>query len=210
MVDSNEDHSDTLIALQHSPVYTLGTGSSEEYLHFDVENSPIEIHRIDRGGEVTYHGPGQLVMYPILNLRYHELDLHWYLRSLEDVIIRALQSAFSIKASTVKGLTGVWVGDQKVAAIGIYCSRYIVYHGLALNVTTDLTPFERIVPCGIKDRRVGSIKEILQKASNGRELNDAELMDIAYESLIKEFAEIFQLALEPSPDSYLEQDNIIS
>jgi lipoyl(octanoyl) transferase len=174
-------------------------------------------------------------MYPIINLRYHELDLHWYLRSLEDVIIRALHSAFSIKASTVKGLTGVWVGmllsfldtakcfimpslisvltcisyisspgDQKVAAIGIHCSRYIVYHGLALNVTTDLAPFERIVPCGIKDRRVGSIKEILQKNSSGRELNDAELMDIAYESLIEEFAEIFQLSLEPSTDLYLQ------
>uniref|UniRef100_A0ACD5XM65 Uncharacterized protein n=1 Tax=Avena sativa TaxID=4498 RepID=A0ACD5XM65_AVESA len=210
LVDSNEDHSDTLITLQHPPVYTLGTGSSEEYLHFDVNDSPFEIHRIDRGGEVTYHGPGQLVMYPILNLRYHELDLHWYLRSLEDVIIRALQSAFSIKASTVEGLTGVWVGDQKVAAIGIKCSRYIVYHGLALNVTTDLTPFERIVPCGIKGRRVGSIKEILQTASNGRELSDAELMDIAHESLIKEFAEFFQLSLEPSPDVYLQPDNIIN
>ena len=95
-------------------------------------------------------------------------------------------------------------GDQKVAAIGISCSRYIVYHGLALNVTTDLTSFERIVPCGIKDRRVGSIKDILQKTSNGRELNDAELMDTAYESLIKEFAEFFELSLEPSPDSYLQ------
>ncbi|KAK1698270.1 hypothetical protein QYE76_014967 [Lolium multiflorum] len=204
LVDSNEDHTDTLIALQHPPVYTLGTGSSEEFLHFDVGDSPYEVHRIDRGGEVTYHGPGQLVMYPIINLRYHELDLHWYLRSLEDMIIRALYSAFSIKASTVKGLTGVWVGDQKVAAIGIHCSRYIVYHGLALNVTTDLAPFERIVPCGIKDRRVGSIKDILQRTSNGRELNDAELMDIAYDSLIKEFAEIFQLSVEPSTDLYLQ------
>ncbi|KAM3347649.1 hypothetical protein ACQJBY_021532 [Aegilops geniculata] len=201
--DTDEDHSDTLIALQHPPVYTLGNGNTEKYLNFNTEDTPIEIHRIDRGGEVTYHGPGQLVLYPILNLRYQKKDLNWYQRSLETVIIRALQSGFSIKASTIEGLTGVWVGDQKVAAIGIMCARWIVYHGLALNVTTDLTPFQHIVPCGIKGRGVGSIKQILQKVSNGREHNDAELINIAYESLIKEFAEFFQLSLEPSPDLYL-------
>ncbi|TVT99082.1 hypothetical protein EJB05_55581, partial [Eragrostis curvula] len=201
LVDRDEDCSDTLIALQHSPVYTLGTDSSEEYLHFNVQDAPFEIHRIDRGGEVTYHGPGQLVMYPILNLRYHKMDLHWYLRSLEEVIIRALKSSFSIKASRVNGLTGVWVGERKVAAIGIHVSRWIAYHGLALNVTTDLTPFEMIVPCGIKDRGVGSIKEILQETSDGRVMDDASLMDIAYKSLIEEFAEIFKLSLEFSSDN---------
>ncbi|XP_044947349.1 octanoyltransferase LIP2p2, chloroplastic-like [Hordeum vulgare subsp. vulgare] len=201
--DTDEDHSDTLIALQHPPVYTLGNGNDEKYLNFNLEDSPIEIHRIDRAGQVTYHGPGQLVLYPVLNLRHQKKDLVWYQRSIEGVIIRALQSAFSIKAARIDGLTGVWVGDQKVAAIGIMCARWIVYHGLALNVTTDLTPFEHIVPCGIKGRSVGSIKQILQKASSGRELNDAELMDIAYESLIKEFAEFFQLSLEPSPDLLL-------
>ncbi|KAL6623491.1 hypothetical protein ACP70R_033370 [Stipagrostis hirtigluma subsp. patula] len=200
LVDRDADRSDTLIALQHSPVYTLGTDSREDYLHFNVEDAPLEIHRIDRGGEVTYHGPGQLVMYPILNLRYHEMDLHWYLRSLEEVIIRALQSAFSIKASRVDGLTGVWVGDHKVAAIGIHVSRWIAYHGLALNVTTDLTPFEMIDPCGIKDRGVGSIKEILRKAHDGREIDDSLLMDIAYNSLTKEFSELFELSLDLRPD----------
>ncbi|XP_044354492.1 octanoyltransferase LIP2p2, chloroplastic [Triticum aestivum] len=108
--DTDEDHSDTLIALQHPPVYTLGNGSSEKYLNFNIEDSPIESHRIDRAGEVTYHGPGQLVLYPILNLRYQKKDLNWYQRSLETVVNRALQSAFSIKASTIEGLTGVWVG----------------------------------------------------------------------------------------------------
>nr|CAB3466366.1 unnamed protein product [Digitaria exilis] len=107
---SGEDHSDTLIALQHPPVYTLGTDSNEEYLHFKKEDAPFEVHKIFRGGEVTYHGPGQLVMYPILNLRYHKEDVRWYLRSLEEVIIRALKSAFSIKATRVEGLTGVWIG----------------------------------------------------------------------------------------------------
>ncbi|XP_040385329.1 octanoyltransferase LIP2p, chloroplastic-like [Oryza brachyantha] len=90
LVGTNEDHSDTLIALQHPPVYTLGTDSTEDYLHFNVKDAPFEVHRIDRGGEVTYHGPGQLVMYPILNLRYHQMDLHWYFRSLEEGI-RKLQ-----------------------------------------------------------------------------------------------------------------------
>ncbi|XP_062204573.1 uncharacterized protein LOC133906635 [Phragmites australis] len=192
LVDRDEDRSDTLIALQHSPVYTLGTGSSEDYLHFNVGEAPFEIHRIKRGGEVTYHGPGQLVMYPILNLRYHKTDLHWYLWSLEEVIIRALKSAFSIEASRVEGLTGVWVGDQKVAAVGIHVSQWIAYNGLALNVTTDLTPFEIIDPCGIKDRGVGSIKEILQNTSDGRDIDDTLLIDRAYNSLIKEFSELFK------------------
>lgn len=199
MIDSGEDHSDTLIALQHPPIYTLGTDSKEEYLHFDKEDAPFEVHRINRGGEVTYHGPGQLVMYPIMNLRYHKEDLHWYFRSLEEVIIRALKSAFSITAARVEGLTGVWVGDRKVAAIGIHGSRMIVYHGLALNITTDLAPFRMIDPCGIKDRGVGSIKEILQRVSDAEEIDDTSLMDIAYDSMIKEFAELFQLSLDFSP-----------
>jgi len=199
LLASGEDHSDTLIALQHPPVYTLGSDSNKEYLHFHKEDAPFEVHQIDRGGEVTYHGPGQLVMYPILNLRYHKEDLHWYFRSLEEVIIRALKSTFFIKASRIEGLTGVWVGDQKVAAIGIRGTRMIVYHGLALNVTTDLAPFKLIDPCGIKDRGVGSIKAILQKESGGREIDDRLLMDIAYSSLMEEFAEIFQLSLDISP-----------
>lgn len=199
MIDSGEDHSDTLIALQHPPVYTLGTDNKEEYLHFNKEDAPFEVHRINRGGEVTYHGPGQLVMYPIMNLRYHKEDLHWYFRSLEEVIIRALKSAFSITAARIEGLTGVWVGDHKVAAIGIHGSRMIVYHGLALNITTDLAPFGMIDPCGIKDRGVGSIKEILQRVSDAEEIDDASLMDIAYDSMIKEFAELFQLSLDFSP-----------
>ncbi|CAL4905447.1 unnamed protein product [Urochloa decumbens] len=200
LLNSGEDHSDTLIALQHPPVYTLGSDSNKEYLHFSKEDAPFEVHQIDRGGEVTYHGPGQLIMYPILNLRYHKEDVRWYFRSLEEVIIRALKSAFSIKASRVDSLTGVWVGDQKVAALGIHGSRMIVYHGLALNVTTDLTPFQMIDPCGIKDRGVGSIKQILQKESHGRETDDTLLMDIAYHSMVKEFAELFQLDLDTSPD----------
>ncbi|XP_072969922.1 octanoyltransferase LIP2p, chloroplastic-like [Typha angustifolia] len=198
MLDRDEDHSDVLICLQHPPVYTLGTGSLEKYLKFDLQNAPYDIYRTERGGEVTYHGPGQLVMYPIINLRYHKMDLHWYLRLLEEVIIRVLSSTFSIKASRMEGLTGVWVGNQKVAAIGIRVSRWVTYHGLALNVTTDLSPFQHIVPCGIRDRGVGTLKEFLTMTS------DKILMDITHDALIKEFSEVFQLSLEYKSSSDLD------
>ncbi|KAL6526535.1 Octanoyltransferase LIP2p2, chloroplastic [Orobanche gracilis] len=191
----NEDLADSLIILQHNPVYTLGTGSSEEYLKFDVNDAPFDLYRTERGGEVTYHGPGQLVMYPIMNLRHYKMDLHWYLRALEDVVIRAISSAFSIKASRIEGLTGVWVGNKKLAAIGIKVSRWITCHGLALNVTTDITPFQRIVPCGIQDRQVGSIKDLLKENFQYERTDDYEFIDITYKSLIAEFSEVFQVDL---------------
>ncbi|KAK9216646.1 hypothetical protein WN944_008656 [Citrus x changshan-huyou] len=226
LIERNEDCPDTLIVLQHSPVYTMGTGGSEEYLNFDLKDPPFQVYRTERGGEVTYHGPGQLVMYPIINLRNHKMDLHWYLRALEEVAIRVL-STFSIKASRVEGLTGVWVGkyilllfvlvylsfenagmpysasamegDQKLAAIGIRVSQWIAYHGLALNVTTDLTPFRWIVPCGIQNRHVGSIKGLLGESQSltaeFRHPDDCKLIDIAHNSLIKEFSEVFQLEI---------------
>ncbi|PWA80352.1 biotin/lipoate A/B protein ligase family [Artemisia annua] len=110
LITIDEDISDSLIVLQHEPVYTLGTASSDNNLNFDVKDSPLPLYQTERGGEVTYHGPGQLVMYPLLNLRYQKMDLHWYLRALEEVVIRVLSSTFSLKASRVEGLTGVWVG----------------------------------------------------------------------------------------------------
>ncbi|KAK9125125.1 hypothetical protein Scep_013971 [Stephania cephalantha] len=189
LIEKDEDCSDTLIVLQHPPVYTLGSGSSEEYLNFDKLNAPFDIYRLtERGGEVTYHGPGQLVMYPILNLRHHKMDLHWYLRALEEVVIRTLFSTFSIKADRNAGFTGVWV---------------------ALNVTADLSPFQHIVPCGIRNRRVGNIKGLLDESrfSNGSERNivlhteTVQLLDVTYESLLKEFSEVFQLALQCKPMS---------
>ncbi|RZC54356.1 hypothetical protein C5167_013207 [Papaver somniferum] len=159
-----EDLSDTLIILQYYLVYTLGTASSEEFLNFNRNDAPYDVYRTERGGEVTYHGPGQLVMYPIINLRYHKIDLHWYLKTLEEVVIRVLSSTFSIKGSRVDGLTGTWVGNQKLAAVGIRVSRWITYHSLALNVTTDITPFQYIVPCGIRDHQVGSVESVLEES----------------------------------------------
>ncbi|MQL69964.1 hypothetical protein Taro_002265, partial [Colocasia esculenta] len=137
-----------------------------------------------------------LVMYPILNLRYHKMDLHWYLRSLEEVIIRVLSTTFSVKASRLEGLTGVWVGNQKVAAIGIRVSRWLTYHGVALNVTTDLTPFRFIIPCGIRDREVGSLKGLLGQTASTSQISGTLLMDAAHESMLKEFCEVFQLSVQ--------------
>ncbi|KAL7127425.1 hypothetical protein ABFS83_14G252300 [Erythranthe nasuta] len=207
LIEKNEDLTDSLIILQHHPVYTLGAGSSEKYLNFDVKNAPFDLYRTERGGEVTYHGPGQIVMYPIMNLRYHKMDLHWYLRALEEVVIRALHSAFGIEASRVEGLTGVWVGNAKLAAIGVKVSKWITYHGLALNVTTDMTPFQNIIPCGIQNRRVGSIKSLLKEnfpskryveednINHHHQTVDSELIDVTHKSLITEFCEVFQVDL---------------
>ncbi|XP_057517302.1 octanoyltransferase LIP2p, chloroplastic-like isoform X1 [Amaranthus tricolor] len=204
LIERNEKCCDTLIVLQHPPVYTLGTGSSKEYLNFNVKDSPYDVIRTERGGEVTYHGPGQLVMYPIVNLRNHNMDLHWYLRALEEVVIRVLFSTFSIEASRLEGFTGVWFGNKKLAAIGIRVSQWIAYHGLALNVSMDLTPFNQIVPCGIRDREVGSIEQVLREFQASRHglstdklsASNSLLIDIAHKSLIREFSEVFQLEIE--------------
>ncbi|XP_016900264.2 octanoyltransferase LIP2p, chloroplastic-like [Cucumis melo] len=194
LIDANQDCPDTLIVLQHHPVYTMGTNSTEEYFNFDLKDSPFPIYRTERGGEVTYHGPGQLVMYPIVNLRNHKMDLHWYLRALEEVVIRVLSSTFSINAHRIDGLTGVWAGNQKLAAIGIRVSKWITFHGLALNVTTDLTPFNWIVPCGIGNRKVGNIKELLREVDLHTGFQkDSQLIDITFGALIQEFSEVFQL-----------------
>ncbi|KAI4366400.1 hypothetical protein MLD38_022281 [Melastoma candidum] len=208
LIERKCDCPDTLIVLQHQPVYTMGTGSSEEFLNFDPKQAPFDVYRTERGGEVTYHGPGQLVMYPIINLRNHKMDLHWYLRSLEEVVIRALSSAFSLEASRVEGLTGVWIDNRKLAAIGIRVSQWIAYHGLALNVTADLTPFRWIVPCGIRNREVGSIKSLIREGWTCSELgstpishadcSDSMLIDYTCNFLIKEFTEVFQLEVHPN------------
>lgn len=154
------DLPDLLLLLEHFPVYTLGTGSKLDYLQFDFQDAPWEVYRIERGGEVTYHCPGQLVGYPILNLRHYRQDLHWYLRQLEQVVINTLQQ-YGLPAERLAGLTGVWIEGYKVAAIGVKVSRWITMHGFALNVRADLAGFQRIVPCGIADRPVGSLQQFL-------------------------------------------------
>ncbi len=175
---------DILLLLEHPPVYTLGTGASLEFLKFDPITTPYEVHRIERGGEVTYHCPGQLVGYPILNLRYYQQDLHWYLRQLEEVIIQVLKG-YELQGKRISGLTGVWVGDYKVAAIGIKVSRWITMHGFSLNVCPDLKGFKPIVPCGIEDKPVGSLDQFIP---------NIELTKVR-QDIIKTFAEVFNVKL---------------
>lgn len=151
---------DVLLLLEHPPVYTLGQGASLNFLKFEPTEVNWELHRVERGGEVTYHCPGQLVGYPILNLRYYQQDLHWYLRQLEEVLIQCL-AGYGLKGDRIAGMTGVWLGGYKVAAIGIKVKRWITMHGFALNVCPDLAGFEYIVPCGIADKPVGSIAQYL-------------------------------------------------
>ncbi|WP_233718361.1 lipoyl(octanoyl) transferase LipB [Nostoc mirabile] len=149
---------DVLILLEHPPVYTLGQGSNSDFLKFHIDKGLYDVHRVERGGEVTYHCPGQLVGYPILNLQRYRKDLHWYLRELEEVIIRVL-AVYGLQGERIPAFTGVWLQGRKVAAIGIKVSRWITMHGFALNVCPDMTGFERIVPCGISDKPVGSLAE---------------------------------------------------
>jgi lipoyl(octanoyl) transferase len=144
------DLPDLLWLLEHMPVYTLGQGSSLDFLKFDPDHSDFELYRTERGGEVTYHAPGQVVGYAILNLRRHKSDLHWYLRQLEAVIINML-AQFGLEAQRMLGLTGVWIGDRKIAQVGIKVSRWITMHGFAVNVNLDLAGFAQIVPCGISN-----------------------------------------------------------
>jgi lipoyl(octanoyl) transferase len=149
---------DRLLLMEHPPVYTLGQGATLDYLKFSTQAPPHPLFRTERGGEVTHHCPGQLVGYPILDLRRHRTDLHWYLRQLEEVVIVTL-AQFGIAGSRQSGLTGVWVGDVKLAAIGIKVSRWVTMHGFALNVCPDLAGFAAIVPCGIAHKAVGSMVE---------------------------------------------------
>ena len=146
--------------LQHPACYTLGRGASTEHLHFDPLQPPAPLHRIDRGGEVTHHRPGQLVAYPVLDLRRHQTDLHWYMRQLEQVLIDVL-AQLGLNGQRLPGLTGLWLDNRKVAAIGVGCRRWITQHGLALNVSCDLAGFDQVTPCGLKGRAVGRLSDWL-------------------------------------------------
>ena len=147
---------DAVLLLEHEPCYTLGRGASEAFLRFDPRSPPLPLHRIDRGGEVTHHAPGQLVLYPVLNLQRHGADLHLYLRLLEQVVIDVL-AGLDLQGERIDGLTGVWLEGRKLAAIGVGARRWISQHGLALNVDCNLAGFAAVVPCGLGDRPVGRL-----------------------------------------------------
>jgi lipoyl(octanoyl) transferase len=143
---------DLLLLVEHEPVVTLGRGTRPSSLPLapaELERRGVTVAEVERGGDVTYHGPGQLVGYPILQLREHREDLHWYLRQLEAALIGALDG-LGIGAERRPGLTGVWTGGRKIASIGIHVKQWVTLHGFALNVSTDLGAFDLIVPCGIQ------------------------------------------------------------
>jgi len=158
---------DVLLYTEHEHVYTIGKGGDDNHLlasERELGESGVEVFHIDRGGDITYHGPGQVVGYPILALNDYFTDIHRYLRCLEETIILALDE-FGIEAGREEGMTGVWVNGEKIAAIGVKVSRWVTMHGFALNVNTDLSKFDRIIPCGIFHKGVTSMQKIL-----GREI----------------------------------------
>lgn len=155
---------DSVVLVEHEPVYTLGRGATEEHVLFDSRNedSPLLV-RCERGGDVTYHGPGQLVAYPVLQLSEYKRDSHWYLRALEEVVIRTCASFGAPDATRHHEHTGVWLRGHKISAVGVALRRWVTYHGVSLNVSPRMADFDRIVPCGLDDEKVGSLEGILQK-----------------------------------------------
>jgi lipoyl(octanoyl) transferase len=156
---------DQLLLLEHEPVITLGRNARRENVLFPedaLRKRGFEVFESGRGGDVTYHGPGQVVGYPILDLSPDRRDVHRYVRDLEEVMIRCCAD-YGIEAGRVKGLTGTWVANDKIGAIGVRISRWVASHGFALNVSTDLAPFDLIVPCGISGRGVTSLERLLRR-----------------------------------------------
>ena len=156
---------DTLFLTSHPHVITMGRSGDEANLLINeelLEEHNIEVVSIERGGDVTYHGPGQIVGYPILDLNNFRQDLHYYVRKIEQIVIDLL-AEYNIEAGRIEGLTGVWVDDEKITAIGIAARKWVTMHGFALNVNPDLSYFDYIVPCGIVDKDVTSLQEILDK-----------------------------------------------
>jgi len=162
---------DTLILVEHEPVYTLGKNANKNHLLQSRDRS-VNVFDIERGGDITFHGPGQLVGYPIIDLSYYRRSVSWYMRRLEQLAIDVLKD-FGISASRIKGLTGVWVGEEKIAAQGVRISRWVTMHGFSLNVNPDLSFYDGIIPCGIFDYGITSMEELLGSA---QDMDDVKAM----------------------------------
>ena len=186
---AGETREDILLLVEHDPVVTLGRGTRAASLPLpkpELERRGVEVFEVERGGDVTFHGPGQLVGYPVMDLRQHRKDLHWYLRRLEVGLIAAL-SQLGIEAGPNPGLTGVWTQGRKIASIGIHVKQWVTFHGFALNVSTDLSYFDLIVPCGIKDVTMTSVARELRRDDAGT------LWEEARRAVTAGIAEAFQL-----------------
>jgi lipoate-protein ligase B len=193
---------DLLLLVEHPPVVTTGRSSKAAHLLLSPDALAargVELFDVDRGGDVTFHGPGQLVGYPIVDLRGHREDLHWYLRQLEAALIRAL-AAFGIPAERNEGLTGVWTAGRKIASIGVHARQWVTWHGFALNVTTDLSYFDLLVPCGIAGVIMTSIeRELLRRADGACLAPSPALRDEAAEAVVAAMAETFGWAPREYP-----------
>jgi len=174
------DIDDTIILTEHDAVYTLGKNASSNHL-LQNRDMTVDVFNVERGGDITFHGPGQLIGYPIINLKDYRPSITWYMRTLEQVIIDTL-SDFSISACRRKGLTGVWVKDEKIAAMGVRISRWVTMHGFSINVAPDLKFYDGIIPCGVFEYGVTSMKEL------GYSYKD---MDLVKSNLLKNFSKYF-------------------
>jgi lipoyl(octanoyl) transferase len=183
---------DTLLLLEHPHVYTLGRNARREHVLVSAEflkSRGAEVFETDRGGDVTYHGPGQLVGYPIIDLTRHRRDIAWYMRTLEEVFIR-VASDYGVEAGRLPGATGVWVGSEKLVAMGVHISRWITSHGFAFNVNTDLRYFDWIVPCGLRDKGVTSLARLLGRR---REIDEVA------SRVVETFGRVFGVEMESTP-----------
>jgi len=179
---------DLLLLVEHPPVVTLGRGGQAAHLVASKEflaAKGVEVFEVERGGDVTCHGPGQLVGYPIYDLTQHRRDLHWFLRALEECLIAALRD-LGVSAERRAGFTGVWTAGRKIASIGIHVKQWVTWHGVALNVMTDLSLFDLIVPCGIPDVTITSIQKELGERS------PRDLWGRALDAVVLGFCEVFQ------------------
>jgi lipoyl(octanoyl) transferase len=180
---------DTLLLLEHPHVYTLGRNAKREHLLVSDEQLRAlgaQVFETDRGGDITYHGPGQLVGYPIFDLAKHRRDIAWFMRSLEEVFIGVARD-FGIEAGRLAGAPGVWVGNDKLVALGVHVSRWVTSHGFAFNVSTDLRYFDWIVPCGLRGKGVTSLEKL-----RGQRVS----MDAAIERVIEHFGRVFASDME--------------
>jgi len=180
---------DTVLLVEHEPVITMGRSAKDEHVLLTsdaLRQRGMSVYEIGRGGDVTYHGPGQLVCYPILDLKPDRKDVRRYVGNLEEVMIR-IAARHGLTAHRVEGLNGAWIGDRKIGAVGVRIRQWVTMHGIALNVSTDLDAYDAIVPCGIRDREVTSLQREL-----GREVDLAETGDVAADV----FGEVFESRVE--------------
>lgn len=191
---------DVLLLVEHEPTVTLGRGTKAESLPLspeEIRERGLTVVEIERGGDVTWHGPGQLVGYPILDLNQHKPDLHWYLRQVEEVLIRGL-ARLDIPAERSPGLTGVWTGGKKIASIGIHVRRWVTTHGFALNVVNDLSGFGLIVPCGIQGVQMTTVKAARRQGGQAAsDRLDSELWQETAHEIIAAFGAVFDLSPQP-------------